>query len=218
MVEWWIRLLDLPWEALQLMRAGGKIILPIAALSLVMWFLIVRKLAELRAATRERLLYEQYTRARADRPPQPPQGWLAQLLKEFEARRSCEDKADKKLLFTLLKKKSYDIQRSVPTILVLASIAPLLGLLGTVTGMISTFDAISQVGTGNPRPLASGISEALITTQCGLAVAIPGLIVGSYLNRRVERFQARLDELGLRLYRRYQHAPVLGRQVPGEVR
>ena len=64
---------------------------------------------------------------------------------------------------------------------VIAAVAPLLGLLGTVTGMISTFEIITEHGTGDPRMLSSGISEALITTQLGLIVAIPMLLLGNIL-------------------------------------
>jgi len=67
-------------------------------------------------------------------------------------------------------------------ILVFASVAPLLGLLGTVTGMISTFDIITEFGTGDPKLLSSGISEALITTELGLIVAIPALLFGNLLS------------------------------------
>lgn len=67
-------------------------------------------------------------------------------------------------------------------IIVIASVAPLLGLLGTVTGMISTFDLITEFGTGDPKLLADGISIALVTTMLGLAVAIPLLLVGNLLS------------------------------------
>lgn len=74
------------------------------------------------------------------------------------------------------------INRFGSTILVIASVAPLLGLLGTVTGMISTFDIITEFGTGDPKLLSSGISVALVTTQLGLIVAIPTLLCGSLLS------------------------------------
>ena len=65
-------------------------------------------------------------------------------------------------------------------------LAPMLGLLGTVTGIIATFDMITVVGGGKPRLLAGGISEALITTATGLAIAIPGLLAHSFLSSRIE--------------------------------
>ncbi len=67
------------------------------------------------------------------------------------------------------------------TILVIAAVAPLLGLLGTVTGMISTFDVITKYGTGDPKMLSGGISTALVTTELGLVVAIPTLLLGNML-------------------------------------
>ncbi len=77
--------------------------------------------------------------------------------------------------------ESGPINRYGPAILVIASVAPLLGLLGTVTGMISTFDIITEFGTGDPKLLSSGISVALVTTELGLIVAIPTLMCGSLL-------------------------------------
>lgn len=201
MPGWFARVLELLWETLQLLQAGGKIIVPIAALSLWMWFLILFKFVELRAVRRERLLGNDYDWIAPGNFNAPPEGWLGALIQEFRRGRSNDLECDRKLLESLLMRKATNVQRHVPTILMLASVAPLLGLLGTVNGMIATFDAISQVGTGNPRPLAAGISEALITTQFGLAVAIPGLILGGYLRRRVERFLARLEALRLRLSR-----------------
>ena len=79
-------------------------------------------------------------------------------------------------------------------ILLLASIAPLLGLLGTVTGMIDLFAVIGAQGSGNARSLSGGISEALITTQAGMLVAVPLLVAHSLLNRAAERRLLLLDE------------------------
>lgn len=77
-----------------------------------------------------------------------------------------------------------EVKRGLPTIKVLAAIAPLMGLLGTVTGMIGTFQAITLFGTGDPKLMAGGISQALITTVLGLCAAIPLLLCHSMLNTR----------------------------------
>ncbi len=74
------------------------------------------------------------------------------------------------------------LERALPIIAVVAAVAPLLGLLGTVTGMISTFEVITEHGTGDPKMLSGGISVALVTTQLGLAVAIPVLLVHNLLS------------------------------------
>lgn len=74
------------------------------------------------------------------------------------------------------------LERFGAAVTVIAAVAPLLGLLGTVTGMISTFDVITEFGTGDPKMLSGGISEALVTTQLGLVVAIPCLLAGNLLS------------------------------------
>lgn len=82
---------------------------------------------------------------------------------------------------------------------VFAAVAPLLGLLGTVTGMIATFEVITQFGTGDPRLLSGGISEALITTEFGLIVAIPVLLIGNLLSSWADRITSNIEVSALRL-------------------
>ncbi len=91
------------------------------------------------------------------------------------------------------------IERFGTTINVIAGVAPLLGLLGTVTGMIATFDVITQFGTGDPRLLSAGISEALVTTELGLMTAIPCLLLGTLLNGRAEAILGQLEHGALRV-------------------
>ena len=86
------------------------------------------------------------------------------------------------------------IERSLTVLGMLAAIAPLLGLLGTVSGMIRMFQVLSAHGTGNPKLLSGGISEALITTQLGLLVAVPVLFAHALLARRAERALTRIEE------------------------
>lgn len=86
------------------------------------------------------------------------------------------------------------LERFIPTLGMLAAVAPLLGLLGTVSGMINTFHVITIFGTGDPKLMAGGISEALITTELGLAVAIPVMFVHHFLERRVELVVSDLEE------------------------
>ena len=91
------------------------------------------------------------------------------------------------------------LDRFGSSILVVAAVAPLLGLLGTVTGMIATFDIITEFGTGNPKLLSSGISIALVTTELGLIVAIPALVVGNLLSGWAERIKDGMDQAALRV-------------------
>ena len=99
---------------------------------------------------------------------------------------------------SILHESSY-IDRFGTTILVIAAIAPLLGLLGTVTGMISTFDIITEFGTGDPKLLSSGISEALLTTKFGLIVAIPMLLVGNLLSSWAKQIKNDLEQAALHM-------------------
>lgn len=85
----------------------------------------------------------------------------------------------------------------LPVIAITAATSPLLGLLGTVSGMITTFNLITLFGSGDPKPLAGGISEALITTLFGLVVAIPALILHAFLSRRAQGIVQTTERLGL---------------------
>lgn len=84
-------------------------------------------------------------------------------------------------------------------ILVIAAVSPLLGLLGTVTGMIATFDVITEFGTGDPKLLSGGISIALVTTELGLIVAIPLLLFGNLLSGWAERIKDDMEKAALRV-------------------
>ncbi|KAF3980961.1 MAG: MotA/TolQ/ExbB proton channel family protein [Methylococcales symbiont of Hymedesmia sp. n. MRB-2018] len=86
------------------------------------------------------------------------------------------------------------LEKGLPMIKLLAAVAPLLGLLGTVTGMIATFQSISLFGTGDPKLMAGGISQALVTTMLGLCVAIPLLFLHSLLASRSRILVQILDE------------------------
>lgn len=89
------------------------------------------------------------------------------------------------------------LQSWLPFIAITAATAPLLGLLGTVSGMIRTFNVITVAGTGDAKPLAGGISEALVTTLFGLVVAIPALIIHALLSRRCQGIYQNTEKLGL---------------------
>lgn len=87
---------------------------------------------------------------------------------------------------------AHDLERFLNSLGTIAAITPLLGLLGTVVGMIQVFSVITDVGVGSPGELAGGISQALITTAAGISVAVPALIFHRY-------FRGRVDELILEM-------------------
>jgi len=91
----------------------------------------------------------------------------------------------------------HELERFLNTLGTIASISPLLGLLGTVTGIIRAFNAVMLGGMGDPRLLAGGISEALITTAGGLAVAIPSFIAFRYLRGKVERIVIEMEKIAV---------------------
>ncbi|MCD6185935.1 MAG: MotA/TolQ/ExbB proton channel family protein [Deltaproteobacteria bacterium] len=91
------------------------------------------------------------------------------------------------------------LEKFMSTLGMLAAIAPLLGLLGTVTGMINTFHAITFYGTGDPRMMSGGISEALTTTMLGLGVAIPIMLFHTFLSRNVESIIGQMEEKAVAL-------------------
>lgn len=93
----------------------------------------------------------------------------------------------------------HDLERYLNTLGTIAAIAPLLGLLGTVIGMIKVFTAIMLQGTGNAGVLAGGISEALITTASGLSVAIPALIMHRYYLRRIDGIVITMEQETIKL-------------------
>ena len=80
------------------------------------------------------------------------------------------------------------LEKGLWVLATVANIAPLFGFLGTVTGMISSFEALAEVGLGNPQAVASGIAEALITTATGLTIALPVQAAYNYFNNRISNF------------------------------
>ena len=93
----------------------------------------------------------------------------------------------------------HELKRYLDTLGTIAAITPLLGLLGTVIGMIRVFGVITAQGVGEPRLLAGGISEALITTAAGLTVAIPSLLFHRFLRGRVDELVLTMEQEALKL-------------------
>jgi len=91
--------------------------------------------------------------------------------------------------------ESLQLRRNLPLLAALANLATMLGLLGTVLGMISAFDLIAELGTGDARVVARGIFEALVTTAAGLSVGIAALACHAFLRRRVDRLLLGLEEI-----------------------
>lgn len=104
-----------------------------------------------------------------------------------------------------ISRKTSQVQKGLSTIKILASIAPLLGLLGTVTGMIATFQSITLFGTGDPKLMAGGISQALVTTVLGLVAAIPLILIYNYLSSQAKNIVQIFENESLGLLSEQSH-------------
>ena len=100
-------------------------------------------------------------------------------------------------MYETVQRTQHRLQSLLPFVAISASAAPLLGLLGTVTGLMNTFSLITIYGTGDVKTLSSGISEALITTEYGLIVAIPSLLLHAFLSSKVRKIVNNLEATGV---------------------
>jgi len=119
-----------------------------------------------------------------------------------EPRELIEEVMYEKMLAAKLK-----LERFLPFIAISASSAPLLGLLGTVTGIINTFKLITVFGSGDVKTLSGGISEALITTEYGLIVAIPSLLIHAFLSRKAKGVVNQMEKAAVALINQVSKTP-----------
>ncbi|MDB4796762.1 MotA/TolQ/ExbB proton channel family protein, partial [bacterium] len=129
----------------------------------------------------------------AERQPEPSSALL--LVGIDHAEESIE--LVEEVLYESMLSVQPKLERFLNVIAVTAATAPLLGLLGTVTGIIKTFKLMQVFGAGDPKPLMAGISEALITTELGLILAIPSLLLHALLSRKVAAVLSRLEKLSV---------------------
>ena len=176
--------------------AGGPVMWPLLAISIWLWVLIVIKVSWVLMVRYDRLELGQAVAGLSGQTEiGRGRGPRRKALALFLENRGRELAADLRYLEVAVRRQHPEIWRHLDTILVLAAVAPLLGLLGTVSGMVQTFAVINLYGTGNAQAMASGISEALITTQTGLLIAIPGLFAGYVLRRQIRKEQQQLYAL-----------------------
>ena len=119
---------------------------------------------------------------------------LAILLAKKNNRREIKEMADE-----IGNRETVELRRYLGLLATIANISPLLGLLGTVLGMIEAFNVIAEVGTGTPATLGGGISEALITTAAGLSVAVPMILIHRYLSSRAERLTLQMEDYTMQI-------------------
>jgi biopolymer transport protein ExbB len=196
-------------QALEYLRLGGWIMIPLLLCSVLMWMLILERWRTYRHLMSGDIRIDHAIEAVTGGPaPEETQGLRAGLVHRFIQERCGDPAIDRKILGQCALSIRNHLKDKLAVIAVLASVAPLLGLLGTVLGMIETFQVISQFGTGNARAMAGGISVALVTTQSGLVIAIPGLFISGTLQRRARNLEDRLEEISTILDRHIRNRKV----------
>ncbi len=198
---------------LEIVRAGGWLMLPIILCSIGAAAIILERLWTLkqdrvvpRNLTAEvwqlvksnQLTQEHIQRIQAESP-------LGQILAAGLVNRDRDRAELKESIEDTGRHVVHELERYLNPLGTIAAITPLLGLLGTVIGMVKVFAAITTHGVGNPGVLAGGISEALITTAAGLSVAIPALMGYRYLRGRVDGLVVEMEKEAMKLVEALQY-------------
>jgi biopolymer transport protein ExbB len=192
------------WE---IIKAGGPVMVPIVLCSVVaaaiflerLWSLQPRRVIPHELTDRvwklveTRTLTERHVEALEQNSP------LGRVLAAGLKNRQHGREIMKEVIEDTGRHVVHELERFIDLLGTIAAISPLLGLLGTVTGIISAFEAITSQGVGDPRVLSGGIGEALITTAAGLMVAIPALVGYRYLRSRVEALVIDMEKEAIRL-------------------
>jgi biopolymer transport protein ExbB len=191
----------------ELVKAGGWLMVPIIACSIAAMAIIVERLWAYRERKvlprnlvaqiwqlhrQDGLTAANITSVRTGSP-------LGRVLAAALVNRTHSREVMKEALEEEGRQVVHELERYLNTLGTIAAITPLLGLLGTVIGMIKVFTAITSAGVGNPAVLAGGISEALITTAAGLSVAIPAVIFHRYLSGKVDRLVVAMEGQALKM-------------------
>jgi len=186
-------LLRYTWEFL---CSGGWVMIPLSVCSVVLSLLVLERLGALRALAKDDLTIHDAVTALHDGAASdvPGEGLRANLVRSFLADRSHNARLDVEILRECSLRERLRLDKALAFMGVLVVIAPLLGLLGTVLGMIQTFQVISIYGTGNATAMASGIAIALITTEAGLLIAVPGIFLCGLLSQQSLRLTVQLEE------------------------
>lgn len=192
---------------LELFKAGGWLMIPLFICSVIsiaiiaerFWSLQQKRIAPPELVTQiwQWLKYKQVdaSRIKALQANSP----LGQILASGLINRNSSREITKESIEDIGRHVTVALERNLNTLGTVAAISPLIGLLGTVIGMIKVFAVITAEGVGNPETLAGGISEALITTATGLVVAIPSLIFYRYFRGRISKLVVGMEEQAMQL-------------------
>lgn len=153
---------------------GGELIYPIMAVVFLIW-----------AYLSERVFYRFFVH--------PSRLKMAQL--EWDSRADKTDWASRHIQHDLVTTLDMGLDSGFPMVRMLIAVCPLLGLLGTVTGMIEVFDVMVRIGAGSPKPMAAGISKAILSTVAGMVGAISGLLAQAVIRKMFEEEKRRFHVL-----------------------
>ena len=185
-----------------LLLQGGWPMLPLALCSFLALTIIIERAFALR---RHRVIEFRIVRAldeyQGERSAemltivcQRSRGAFAKIIEEVIKARKLEHAQSIEIMHAVGRTQVGRLERGLTIIEIIAGISPLIGLLGTVLGMVTVFNAITAEGLGNPQVLADGISKALVTTVAGLCVAIPALAFHGIFSKRVEELATEMQD------------------------
>jgi biopolymer transport protein ExbB len=184
---------------------GGSVMWPILAVAILSASVIVSKwlvfsLTRMPAPRRLDALLEavrQKDTAAACRAAKALPGPAGAMLRAGAEYLNAPKDLIEEVMFEKMLDTRFRLNKALPLVAVCAACAPLLGLLGTVTGIIATFKLITVFGSGDVKMLSAGISEALITTEYGLYVAIPSILAHSFLSRKAKAIMDKMERVGI---------------------
>jgi biopolymer transport protein ExbB len=206
---------------IEIIQAGGWLMLPIILCSIIAVAIIIERLWTLQRHrvlpkdltmrvwewARDRQLDQKHLTILSANSP------MGRVLAAGLANRHQSREVLKEIVQDTGRHVVHELERYLNSLGTIAAVTPLLGLLGTVIGMVKVFTAITTAGVGNPGVLAGGISEALITTAAGLSVAIPSLIAYRYLRGQVDALVVEMEKEAMKLIDALHGHPTT--EVPG---
>ena len=189
------------------LKSGGVLIYPIVGLGLIALILVIERFLVLYGENRnaERVsrevtpLLQRRDWDHALRVCSSEKGSLAKVLESGINHRQEHTEVLESVMSEAIQSSLPRLERNISALQILGMVSPLLGLLGTVTGMIATFQMITLYGTGDPKIMSGGISEALVTTEYGLIVAIPIILAHGFLQGLIDRIIGALEEKSISL-------------------
>lgn len=187
------------WEisAREYLLMGGPIMGPLVLVSLLLAYLIAERFFFLSGLTKNDLSADEVIiqLEQGGAPERAKSGLYRMFLEKILRAQQIYGRLDLGILEETSKKLTPELTKNFTIIACLITAAPLLGLLGTVCGMIKIFKVMNIFGTSNPHAMSGGISEALIITQFGLVVAIIGMYVQLFVEKRAKRCTLLIEEL-----------------------